>query len=128
DAIQGLGVFPMDVKACNIDFLAADGHKWMMSPEGAGILYLKHEHLKLLRPLMVGAASVVDRHNYGHIEFALRDEASRYEGGSLNMVGLMAMGASLQMLMEWGITKESSRVGEAVLAITDLACQRLEEM
>ena len=39
DAIQSLGVIDLDVKACNIDILAADGHKWLLAPEGAAIFY-----------------------------------------------------------------------------------------
>jgi selenocysteine lyase/cysteine desulfurase len=42
DAIQSLGVFPMDVKKYHIDFLSADGHKWMLSVEGlGGFIYQK---------------------------------------------------------------------------------------
>ena len=37
DAIQGLGVFPIDVKAMKIDYLAADGHKWLLAPEGSAL-------------------------------------------------------------------------------------------
>src|ERR1022692_2567200 len=40
DAIQGMGAFPIDVRDCHIDTLAADGHKWMMGPEGCGILFI----------------------------------------------------------------------------------------
>ena len=58
DAIQALGVFPLDVKKTPIDFLAADGHKWMLGAEGAGIFFLRREHLRLLRPLNVGWNSV----------------------------------------------------------------------
>ena len=58
DAIQGMGVFPLDVVDADIDFLAADGHKWMLGPEGAGIFFLKHQHLDLLRPMNVGWNSV----------------------------------------------------------------------
>ena len=54
DAIQGLGVFPLDVQASGIDFLAADGHKWMLGPEGAGIFFVRQEHLERLRPIGVG--------------------------------------------------------------------------
>ena len=43
DAIQGLGAFPLDVRKCNIDALAADGHKWMLGPEGCGILYVSEK-------------------------------------------------------------------------------------
>ena len=41
DAIQGLGVFPIDVRSCHIDALAADGHKWLLGPEGCAILIHK---------------------------------------------------------------------------------------
>ena len=58
DAIQGLGVFPMDVRQTPVDFLAADGHKWMLGPEGAGIFYVRREHLQRLRPIGVGWNSV----------------------------------------------------------------------
>ena len=46
DAIQGLGAFPLDVRAANIDFLAADGHKWLLGPEGCGILYVRAERME----------------------------------------------------------------------------------
>jgi cysteine desulfurase/selenocysteine lyase len=128
DAIQGLGVFPIDVRADGVDFLAADGHKWLLGPEGAGLLFVRHEHLALLRPLMVGWNSVVQGSDYTRIELNLRNEAARYEGGSQNMVGFIGLGASLDLLTSLGIGPRSSPVAEQVLAITDYACQRLLEL
>src|SRR5262245_481444 len=84
DAIQGLGVFPLDVQASGVDFLAADGHKWLLGPEGAGLLFVRQEHLSLLRPLMVGWNSVVQGSDYTRIELNIRNESARYEGGSQN--------------------------------------------
>jgi selenocysteine lyase/cysteine desulfurase len=127
DAIQGLGVFPMNVRDTNIDFLAADGHKWMLGPEGAGILYVRHDHLQTLRPLNVGWNSVVHKYDYSRIELNLRDTAARYEGGSQNMVGLLGLGASLNLLSECGVGPNESAVGERVLEISDFACERLGE-
>src|SRR5205814_8194572 len=49
DAIQGLGVFPIDVRADGVDFLAADGHKWMLGPVGAGLFFARLVHLPLFR-------------------------------------------------------------------------------
>jgi cysteine desulfurase/selenocysteine lyase len=43
DAIQSLGLIPMDVREFNIDFLAADSHKWQLGPEGIGIFYCRKE-------------------------------------------------------------------------------------
>jgi selenocysteine lyase/cysteine desulfurase len=128
DAIQGLGVFPLDVRETGVDFVVADGHKWMLGPEGAGIFYMRREHLDLLRPLGVGWNSVVQQYDFSHIELNLRDNAARYEGGSQNMVGLLALGASLDMLASFGLTSRESLIAERVLSITDLACERLREV
>lgn len=127
DAIQGLGVFPLDVQTCGVDFLAADGHKWMLGPEGAGILYVKQEHLDLLRPLNVGWNSVVQGNDYTKVELNLRPTAARYEGGSQNMVGFIGLGASLDLLTSLGVGPTSSPVADHILALTDYACERLAE-
>lgn len=126
DAIQGLGVFPLDVQAAGVDFLAADGHKWLLGPEGAGLLYVRKEHLDLLRPLGVGWRSVTRCFDYDHIELDFRPAAARFEGGSHNTAGLLAFGASLDMLASLGLTAQNSPVAERVLEITDLACRRLQ--
>jgi selenocysteine lyase/cysteine desulfurase len=128
DAIQGLGVFPLDLKAVEVDFLAADGHKWLLAPEGAGIFYLRREHLQLLRPLSAGWNSVEHASQFDRIEWRPRASAVRYEGGSQNMVGITALGASLQLLADCGLTAQSSGLAERVLEITDHACQRLEHL
>jgi selenocysteine lyase/cysteine desulfurase len=124
DAIQGLGAFPLDVNDLGIDFLAADGHKWLLAPEGAGIAYIRREHLDKLRPTGVGWHSVPVGQDYTHIELNLRPTAARFEGGSQNNAGLIALGASLKLLMELGIGSLSA----AILDITDRACERLTEL
>jgi selenocysteine lyase/cysteine desulfurase len=128
DAIQGLGVFPIDVRADGVDFLAADGHKWLLGPEGAGVFFVRQEHLSLLRPLMVGWNSVVQGSDYTRIELDLKSEASRYEGGSQNMVGFIGLGASLDLLTSLGVGPHNSPVAARVLAITEYACQRLQQL
>jgi selenocysteine lyase/cysteine desulfurase len=127
DAIQGLGVFPLDVRRTPVDFLAADGHKWLLGPEGAGLLFIRREHLERLRPINVGWNSVTQGNDYSKIELNLRPTAARYEGGSQNMVGTIALGASLQLLASFGLGAEQSLIADRVLEITDLACARLEE-
>ncbi len=122
DAIQGLGVFPLDVKATPIDFLAADGHKWLLGPEGAGLFYLRKEHLELLRPIGVGWHSVAHSSDYARIELAFKPNAARYEGGSQNMVGFIGLAESLELLLGLGI----QAIGQRVLEITDRACERLQ--
>lgn len=121
DAIQGLGAFPLDVNQMGIDFLAADGHKWLLGPEGAGIAYIRREHLDRLRPFGVGWHSVPSTQDFTHIELNLRPAAARYEGGSQNNAGMLALGASLKLLMDCGI----DAVAASILDFTDRACDRL---
>ena len=120
DAIQGLGVFPLDVQRTPIDALAADGHKWMLAPEGAGFAYLRREWVDRLHPIGVGAHSVVNPFEYHRVEFTLKPHAGRYEGGALNVPGLWALGASLDLLLGAGIENVAARV----LELTDHLCER----
>src|SRR5947199_60935 len=71
DAIQTIGVLPVDVQAMNIDFLSADGHKWMLGPEGAGFFYCRKELIDHLRPLMVGWMNVVNAQDFGAYDYTL---------------------------------------------------------
>jgi selenocysteine lyase/cysteine desulfurase len=128
DAIQGLGVFPMDAHAWEIDFFAADGHKWMLGPEGAGIVYVRHDQLAELRPLMVGWNSVVQSHDFSRCEFNLRPAASRYEGGSANMVGIAALGASLELLKAHGLSSTTSPIADQITQFNQTAADRLQAL
>lgn len=120
DAIQGLGVFPLDVSQTPIDFLAADGHKWLLGPEGAGMAYIRRERLEELRPTGTGWNSVVGSANFGEVKLELKPTAARFEGGSANMAGQLALGASLELL-----GPHTAAIGESVLEITDYLCERL---
>lgn len=121
DAIQGLGVFPLDVEETGIDFLSADGHKWLLGPEGAGILYVRREHLDLLGTTGVGWNSVRQERDFALIDLNLKPTAERYEGGTQNMVGFLGLGASIDLLLSCDIGEVSKRL----LEITDYACERL---
>jgi selenocysteine lyase/cysteine desulfurase len=121
DAIQGLGVFPLAVHEANIDFLAADGHKWLLGPEGAGIFFVRRDLLDLLRPTCVGWHSVASGSSFDKIELLFRPDAARFEGGSQNMAGMIGLWASLEMLLAAG----TQTISERILAYTELACERL---
>jgi selenocysteine lyase/cysteine desulfurase len=124
DAIQALGVFALDVRQTPVDFLAADGHKWLLGPEGAGVFFTRREHLSLLRPLGIGWSSVVHAHDFSRIELTLKDAAARYEGGSPNTAGMLALAASMKLLAQFGPRK----LAERILEISDLACLRLNQI
>jgi selenocysteine lyase/cysteine desulfurase len=120
DAIQSLGVLPLDVQQTPIDALAADGHKWLLGPEGAGIFYLGREWVQRLHTVGVGWNSVIGSHDFGKIDFRLKPHAGRWESGTLNVAGIHALGASLDFLLSLGI----GAIGERVLELTDYLCER----
>ena len=120
DAIQSLGVLPFDVRATPIDFLAADGHKWLLGTEGAGIFFIRKELIDRLHPIGVGWHSVVNCWDFANIDFRLRPDAARWEGGSPNTAGITALGASLEFLLEIGVPVVAARI----LELTDYLCER----
>ena len=123
DAIQSLGLLPMDVKRWHVDFLAADGHKWLLAPEGQGIFYCARERLELLHLALVGWNSVRRHRDFSHYDFTLRGDAQRFEEGTWNFVGTRALGASLELLLEIGVGK----IEERVLGLTDKIVAGLQE-
>jgi len=117
DGIQGLGALQIDVHALGIDFLSADGHKWLLSVEGAGALYVSERALKEIEPFWRGWLSVPDRDDYLGYGQPAREDAARFEEGSPNLLGAAALDASAGLLLEVGPVEVERRV----LALTDRA-------
>jgi cysteine desulfurase / selenocysteine lyase len=110
DAIQSLGVSPVDVKRMNIDFLAADGHKWLCGPEGCGIFYVRKEVQGFLKPTCVGWMSMKRPTDFERLHFEFDESARRYDSGAYNLVGIAALGGALDTLLGVGIEVIASRV------------------
>jgi cysteine desulfurase/selenocysteine lyase len=126
DAIQGLGVIPIDVNKVPIDFMAAGGHKWLMGPESAGMLYIRKDRLDTLRPTGVGWKSVKKKYDYANIDQDWIASAARFEGGTQNISGLIGLGASVATLLELGAGPDGSDVFDRILEVADYACERIE--
>ena len=110
DAIQALGVHPLDVRAMNIDFLAADGHKWLCAPEGLGIFYCRRELIGHLRPTEPGYRCMKHGFDTQDVKIDYHDDARRFDSGAYNLAGICALGASLNLLLDAGIEDVQRRV------------------
>ncbi|WP_165064103.1 aminotransferase class V-fold PLP-dependent enzyme [Paludisphaera rhizosphaerae] len=117
DAIQGLGPLELDVRRTPVDFAAADSHKWLLGPEGAGFLYVRREWIDRLRPLGVGWHSVTGSFSAPGLDFTLKPNAQRWEGGSCNMPGLQGFAASMRLLSEIGRSEVSERLLDRAEAV-----------
>jgi cysteine desulfurase / selenocysteine lyase len=117
DAIQGLGAFPMDVEEYRVDALSADGHKWLLGPEGNGILYVRKEWQDSIEPVEFGWTNTANYADYGSRDMTLRSDAGRYECGTLNTVGCFGLKAAIDFLLEIGIENISSAIDALVRQI-----------
>ena len=123
DAIQGLGVFPIDVKAMGIHALAADGHKWLLGPEGCAILFVAQEVQDQIEPVEFGWTNIAGFNDYSCRDMALRSDAGRYEPGTLNTIGCYGLRASMELIAEVGV----DAVGEAVMNVAGRIAAGVEE-
>lgn len=115
DAIQGLGAFPLDVAAAGIDALAADGHKWLLGPEGCGILYIRRERIDEIEPVEFGWTNPASYVDYASRDMTpLRPDAGRFEPGTLNTIGIFGLRAAIEFLNQTGV---AGVIQPAVLAL-----------
>lgn len=110
DAIQGLGAFPIDVQSSHIDALAADGHKWLLGPEGCGVLFVRHEMQDQIEPVEFGWTNVAKYADYSSRDMSLRHDAGRYECGTLNTIGCFGLRSAFELLLEVGLASVSAAV------------------
>lgn len=112
DAIQSLGAVQFDVQAYHADFVMADGHKWMLGPEGLGVFYTTPEARNKLKLTQYGWHMMKDAYNYENKPWEIHPTARRFECGSPNMLGIHALSASLSLLLETGMAAVESLVME----------------
>ena len=110
DAIQGLGAFPLRAKDWGIHALAADGHKWLLGPEGCGVLYIDEGLQDRVEPVEFGWTNVAHYADYASRDMALRADAGRYECGTLNTIGCFGLRAAMEFLLEVGVDQVAAAV------------------
>lgn len=103
DAIQQIGALDFDVNKIHADFVAADGHKWMLGPEGLALFYCRKNRQQSLKLNQFGWHMVEHMHDFDRQLWEPAHSARRFECGSPNMTGTMALSASLSLIHEVGI-------------------------
>lgn len=101
DAIQTTGAFPLN--AAHVDFLAADSHKWLLGPSGAGLLYVRKEVQEKLKPPIYGWHNVRCPNFVAQEQLVYPADSRRYEAGTANLLGLAGMTAAMELLLEIGV-------------------------
>jgi cysteine desulfurase/selenocysteine lyase len=124
DAIQGLGAFPLDVKRSGVDALYAGAAKWLLSLPGVSLLYVDRALQARLSVVWRGWRDVEDIWDFLDYDQPLAPNASRYEGGTQNFIGIAGLATSMDVLEEAGI----QRIAEHVLSVTDHLVDRLRSI
>ena len=119
DAIQQLGALPFDVRAYQCDFAMADGHKWLLGPEGLGVFYCRSELREQLKLHEFGWHMLEHMGDYNRTGWEPAKSARRFECGSPNMLGAVALEASLSLLEEVGMDQVAELIAERVQWLQD---------
>ena len=101
DAIQTVGAFPTPVE--HVDFLAADAHKWLLGPCGAGIFYVRREMQEKLNPPIYGWHNVRNPNFVAQEKIEFRSGAAKFEAGTHNLVGLLGLITAMELALEIGV-------------------------
>jgi cysteine desulfurase / selenocysteine lyase len=101
DAIQTLGAFPTTVE--HVDLLAADAHKWLLGPCGAGVMYVRREVQARLNPPVYGWHNVLCPDFVAQEQIVFRADARKYEAGTHNLLGAVGMMAALKLVLDTGV-------------------------
>jgi len=112
DAIQSLGAIPFDLQYIGADFVTADGHKWMMGPEGVALLYSRRDIRSTMKLHQYGWRMVADAGNYDTNDWTPSDSGTRFECGTPNMLGIHGLAASLSLIRDLGVDRIFSRILE----------------
>jgi len=86
-----------------VDFLAADAHKWLLGPCGAGLLYVRRELQEKLNPPIYGWHNVRCPNFVAQEQIIFRNGAAKYEAGTHNLLGLVGLIAAMELVLEIGV-------------------------
>ena len=100
DAIQSIGALDFDVQDIQADFAMADGHKWLMSPEGLGLFYCRAELRPDMKLYQYGWRMTEDLFNFDTLDWEEAKSARKFECGSPNMLGIHALNSSISLILE----------------------------
>lgn len=109
DGAHAEGQFTVDVQALGCDFYAACGHKWLMGPQGVGMLYVRREHVERLRPIWLGwdVGQPFDR---AARSYQLQDSAARFEQSTRAWPLYLAFGKAIEFIEGVGLAAIEARV------------------
>ena len=124
DAIQGLGPAMLDTRRTHIDILSCGAQKWLLSPWGAGFVYVRGELIPGLEPGFVSWMGVRGSDDFNKLvdyDLTWRDDARRFEFITLPFQEFAGLNASLELFVEIGLENIVGHTNDLVNQILDWA-------
>ena len=100
DTAQTAGLIPIDMQAMHIDALAFTGHKALLGPQGIGGFILRESMIDSIRPLLAGGTG-----SLSNLEQMPAFMPDKFEAGTLNLPGIIGLGAGVRWLQKKGLDK-----------------------
>lgn len=123
DLIQSLGVLPVNVDTDLIDAAAWACHKWLLTPEGIGAIYLSDRARARVEPTLVGWISVPNPEDYLNYEQGWKSGTLPWETGTGPSALFYGLDQSLNLLEKF----DPGAIERYLLFLTDHFCARLAE-
>ncbi len=135
DPIQSLGAFEVDVKKMGIDALSAQGIKWLISPVGSGVMYIRHELIEEISHTSSGVGSLANQKKFWNLIqeevsymeaikiWTIRTDMRKFYPSTSNHLGMIGLGRSVQYLLDLGV----SNIEQRVLNLSEFVSQLLTD-
>ncbi|MFL6370032.1 MAG: aminotransferase class V-fold PLP-dependent enzyme [Nitrososphaeraceae archaeon] len=124
---QSLGALHFDVKDFCVDFMASNGHKWILSSFGVGTIFIKKEYLKDIHqfhPPFFSQFGQKQREIFDNSKINMSNTASRFELGSPHFSNILSLKAAIEYISKIGITQIERRI----LSLTSYLVEKLHEL
>lgn len=124
DAIQSMGICPVDVKEQGIDFISAGSQKWMMAPAGIGIAYISPEIRDKVDPTYIATSSMdFEFKNFLNYKLEFRKDAAAYENSTLNTLGMIGLISSIELFLKLGV----ENILDHIISLQDILIEELKD-
>ncbi|MEM0385180.1 MAG: aminotransferase class V-fold PLP-dependent enzyme [Nitrososphaeria archaeon] len=123
DAVQSLGVVPLNVRREDVDALASAAYKWLLGPFGAGFVYMRKEFYENVEPLFVGWRSSRE-HEYDPRKISYPKDARKFEYGGMPYTSIYGLTKAIEYVKDIGV----ENIESYVMKITEKLMEKLNDL
>jgi cysteine desulfurase / selenocysteine lyase len=124
DAMQAVGIIPIDMIEMGVHALVAGGQKALLGPPGQGFMALRRDLIDQMSPVFAGPLSVVDWDQWLRYDLTFRPAARRFDMGTSNITGLVGLLAAVKLVLDLG----PSNIADWVTHLSNIAIEELSAL